>query len=374
MKRTLTLTLAALMLTGMLAAAEEPAAVPADETQSVTETAVTNYTLSLKDAIELALTDNPQINAADISIESGKTSLKAAKEARAKCKGRVNTIAYLNTDYAVEAAEKQLALAEKSKEQIKSKISYDVTQKYYNYKLLGHLLEIADSSLALANENLSIVNANYALGRISKIENDNAALSVESCEATKNTYLRNADIAKESFKIALNLEGDAEFTLTDDIDYEAYESVPQTDADAAIESRYDMSGLKVQAELADKNFNNIKRYSSENTAAYQTAYSSYIQADYTYTNTTKQMKIGIINYYNSILSAKDALDIANMTYDIQSRNYEAGKLKFEMGTISNIELTELLNKQSSARVDVENAKLNYKLAVEKYKYEISIGL
>ena len=374
MKRTFTLTLAALMLTGMLAAAEEPAAVTADETQSVTETAVTNYTLSLKDAIELALTDNPQINAADISIESGKTSLKAAKEARAKCKGRVNTIAYLNTDYAVEAAEKQLALAEKSKEQIKTKISYDVTQKYYNYKLLGHLLEIADSSLALANENLSIVNANYALGRISKIENDNAALSVEICESTKNTYLRNADIAKESLKIALNLKGDAEFTLTDDIDYEAYEAVPQTDADAAIESRYDMSGLKVQAELANKNFNNIKRYSSENTAAYQTAYSSYIQADYTYTNTTKQMKIGIINYYNSILSAKDALDIANMTYDIQSRNYEAGKLKFEMGTISNIELTELLNKQSSARVNAENAKLTYKLAVEKYKYEISIGL
>ena len=49
------------------------------------------------------------------------------------------------------------------------------------------------------------------------------------------------------------------------------------------------------------------------------------------------MKIGIINYYNSILSAKDALEIANMTYDIQSRNYEAGKLKFEMGTISNID-------------------------------------
>lgn len=374
MKRTLTMTLAVLMLMGMFAAAEESDAATADITPSVTETGVTNYTLSLSQAIELALADNPQINAADINTESCKTSVKAAKEARAKCNGRVNTIAYLNTDYAVEAAEKQLFLAEKSKEQIKSKISYDVTQKYYNYKLLCHLLEIADNSLALAKENLSVVNANYELGRISKIENDNAALSVESCEATKNTYIRNASIAKESLKIALNIENEAEFNLTDDINYEVYEAVPQTDAEAAIETRYDMSALKVQAELADKNFNNIKRYSSENTAAYQTAYSSYIQSDYTYTNSAKQMKIGIINYYNSILSAKDALEIANMTYDIQSRNYEAGKLKFEMGTISNIELTELLNKQSSAQADVENAKLNYKLAVEKYKYEITIGL
>lgn len=373
MKRKLTLIIAAFMLTGMIASAES-APTAENETSVSAESTVTDYTLSLAKAIELALTDNPQINAADINIESCKTSVKAAKEARAKCNGNVNTIAYLNTDYAVEAAEQQLALAEKSKEQIKSNISYDVTQKYYNYKLINHLINIADNSLTLAKENLSVVNANYALGRISKLENDNAALSVEACEVTKNTYMRNANIAKESLKIALNLSGDVNFNLTDDITYTAYESMPEKDAETALLSRYDISALKTQAYLAEKNFNNVKRYTSQNTAAYQTAYSSYIQADYTYTNTSKQMKIGIINYYNAILSAKEALEISEMTYDIQARNYEAGKVKFEMGTISNIDLTDLLNKQSAARVDVENAKLNYKLAVEKYKYEISIGL
>lgn len=380
MKRIISIILATLMFTCMFSYADEntQTAETAEtvETEQTDETAdsVTEYTLSLAQAIELALTENPQINAADINIESCQTSIKAAKESRAKCNGNVNTIAYLNAEYAVEAAQHQLALAEKSKEQIKSTVSYDVTQKYYNYKLLCHLIEIADNSLSLANENLAVVNANYELGRISQLEKDNASLSVESCEVTKNTYLRNADVAKESLKIALNISGDAIFNLTDDIDYEEYVSVPSTDAETAIETRYDVSALKTQSYLAEMNFNNIKRYTSQNTAAYQSAYSSYIQADYTYTNTLKQMKVGIINYYNSVLSAKEALDIAEMTYDIQKRNYEAGKVKFEMGTISNIDLTDLLNKQSSARVDVENAKLNYKLAVEKYKYEISIGL
>ncbi len=373
MKRTLTLILAVIMLGGTFAYAEETPIAAENETQTAAEAVPTDYTLSLAQAIELALTENPQINAADINIESCKTSIKAAKESRAKCRN-TSTIAYLNADYAVEAAEHQLALAEKSKEKIKSNISYDVTQKYYNYKLINHLIEIADNSLALAKENLAVVNANYTLGRISKLENDNAALSVQGCEVTKNTYVRNAEIAKESLKIALNLSGDVNFNLTDDINYEEYTSVSETDAEAALKSRYDIATLETQAYLAEKNFNNTKRYTSQNTAAYQTAYSSYIQADYTYTNTSKQMKIGIINYYNAILSAKEALEISEMTYDIQSRNYEAGKVKFEMGTISNIDLTDLLNKQSSARVDVENAKLNYKLAVEKYKYEITIGL
>lgn len=377
MKRILTIILSALMLTGMFAYAEETAAesVTAEENAAEeSEESTKEYTLSLAQAIELALTENPQLNAADINIESCKTSIKAAKEGRAKCHGNVNTVAYLNADYAVEAAERQLMLAEKSKEQIKSTVSYDVTQKYYNYKLICHLIEVSEDSLALANENLAVVNANYELGRISQLEKDNAALSVKSCEVTKNTYLRNADTAKESLMVALNITGKADFNLTDDINYEEYTSVPETDADTAVKTRYDMSALETQAYLAEKNFNGIKRYNSQNTAAYQSAYSSYIQADYTYTNTAKQMKIGIINYYNSVLSAKETLSIAEMTYDIQARNYEAGKVKFEMGTISNIDLTELLNKKSSARVDVENAKFNYKLAVEKYKYEISIGL
>jgi hypothetical protein len=45
-----------------------------------------------------------------------------------------------------------------------------------------------------------------------------------------------------------------------------------------------------------------------------------------------------------------------------------------MGMITNLELTKDLNELTTAMEDLENAKFTYKLAVEKYNYDITIGL
>lgn len=351
-----------------------PSVFAQETEQSSTEQTPAVLSLSLTQAIDMALTENPQITAADIKIKSCEVAISAAQEARAKYRSAYGTVMFLNSDYAVTAAKENLALAKKSKEQIKNKIAYDVTQKYYGYKLAGRLLAVAEESLLLAQENMSVVEKNHELGLLSSLEKDNASLSVNSCIATKDTYMRNLETAKEALLIALNADSSAELNLTDDIEYEDFTSEPFADSAAAIESRYDMNALKSSAFLASENFRIIKSYNSNNTANYHNAYSGHIQAEYTYENTKDMMVLNIKSLYNNILSSKDALSIAQATYDIHSRNYSAGKLRFEMGTISNIALTELHTKLSSSATELENAKMNYKLAVEKYKYEISTGL
>ena len=42
--------------------------------------------------------------------------------------------------------------------------------------------------------------------------------------------------------------------------------------------------------------------------------------------------------------------------------------------ITNLDLTSSINDLYSAQVSYANAKLTYRLAVEKYKYEITVGL
>ena len=60
--------------------------------------------------------------------------------------------------------------------------------------------------------------------------------------------------------------------------------------------------------------------------------------------------------------------------DIRERDYRASQIKYEMGLISNMELTSAMNELSQYRVQLQQARLTYRLAVDKYKYEISIGL
>ena len=63
-----------------------------------------------------------------------------------------------------------------------------------------------------------------------------------------------------------------------------------------------------------------------------------------------------------------------MQYEIDLKEYDAAKLKYELGMITNLELTSCINDLYSSQVNYANAKLGYRLAVEKYKYEITIGL
>jgi hypothetical protein len=78
--------------------------------------------------------------------------------------------------------------------------------------------------------------------------------------------------------------------------------------------------------------------------------------------------------YNTIVSSKDKMDIAEMQYNIKLREYNAAKIKYELGVIANVELTKAINDLYDAQVSYANAKLNYRMAIEKYEYEITTGL
>jgi outer membrane protein TolC len=78
--------------------------------------------------------------------------------------------------------------------------------------------------------------------------------------------------------------------------------------------------------------------------------------------------------YNNLLNAGDNLNLSKMELSIKNREYEASKIKYEIGVITNMELTDNLNKKLISEVDYEKAKLDYKLAKEKYEYEIKTGI
>jgi outer membrane protein TolC len=68
------------------------------------------------------------------------------------------------------------------------------------------------------------------------------------------------------------------------------------------------------------------------------------------------------------------MDISEMQYNIKRKEYNAAKLKYELGVIANVELTKAINDLYDAQVSYANAKLTYRMAIEKYKYEITTGL
>lgn len=336
-------------------------------------------TLSLDKAIETAKENNQQLSvndykkaAAEISLKSAYISQKDAKNAPVMFGDTATPLA--KKGYYVTAAQTNIKLLDLEREKINNNISYDVTEKYFNYILADKLVSIAESAEKLAKENLEIVNKYFELGMVAELEVKNAEAAVSKCTFTKESYIRNRSLAAENLKISLNIKGDIDFNLTDSIESEQYTGDVDAEITAAADTRYDIISLLEAYNLSKLNFEIVSIYNLSNTANYNTAYSQMLESEYNYENNKRLIELSIRNSYNNILTCSDNLASAQNDYNIKKLEYDVAKIKYDVGSITNTQLTQTMNALSASEVELENAKLASKLAVEKYKYEITAGL
>lgn len=349
--------------------------------------------LSLEAAINMALGNSPRIKAADAAIKSSELSLEVAEETSKEYRDMEKLVskipgvsmavnissgleqAYLKHGYYTDAAKVGVELAELSKTQTISSVAYEVTQMYYNVKLMEALVDITETGLHLAEDNLSLLESQYEAGYVSQLEVRNAKNSVMAAEYSLQGYKRNLEIAKKSFKISLQIDGfDGELCLTDEV---VIENIPENVdemTDKALESRYDMTALRKDYELKKSMFDITALYMSDSTASYYSAYSEYLKSEYTYNNTLKLMRIGLESEYAAILSAWDEIKKCESDLEVKTDIYESRKTMYDLGLITNLELTGALADLDSSRVQLENARVTYALALIKFGYNTTIGI
>ena len=351
------------------------------------EDKVKTYTLSLEDAKKMAYTDNLQLQAVEFKKQSSDISLKGAKESKSALKQKTNAMGKLGiataastqvglvrNGYYVDLFESQSELAKSELVQVQNKISYDVTEKYYNYKLAERLLEVYKNSGELAKTNYETIKKQYELGAAAKVDLEGAEAGVKQASAAAEAYERGLELSAENLAISLNVDYPCNFVLTDTLSFVPFESDVENDIKEAEGKRYDIKALKENERLSERYYTIIKNAFTDLSADAANAKSSWLQAQYTAESGIRGIKLGIRSSYNSVLSAAKDIEIAEINLDVSKQKHEAGRLKYEMGMITDSELTSLMNDYITAEVNFEKAKLAHKLAVEKYGYEITEGI
>lgn len=351
------------------------------------EDKVKTYTLSLEDAKKMAYTDNLQLQAVEFKKQSSDISLKGAKESKSALKQKTNAMGKLGiataastqvglvrNGYYVDLFESQSELAKSELVQVQNKISYDVTEKYYNYKLAERLLEVYKNSGELAKTNYETIKKQYELGAAAKVDLEGAEAGVKQASAAAEAYERGLELSAENLAISLNVDYPCNFVLTDTLSFVPFESDVENDIKEAEGKRYDIKALKENERLSERYYTIIKNAFTDLSADAANAKSSWLQAQYTAESGIRGIKLGIRSSYNSVLSAAKDIEIAEINLDVSKQKHEAGRLKYEMGMITDSELTSLMNDYITAEVNLEKAKLTHKLAVEKYGYEITEGI
>lgn len=337
------------------------------------------YTLSLEQAIEMAYTDCPEIETAKINKQNLQ---KQRKDAYITQKNSKNIpahasssfeLVYVQRGYYVNLFNKQLELSDEQLKKIRATIAYDTTQKYYNCKNALRLVGTAERALARAKDNLIIVEENFNLGMCTQLDVDNVKIAVEECEANLQNSINNLELAYDSFKIRLNIEGICEFVLNDDIEYIPFEANLESDTEKALSTRYDVKALKVTSELAKEYFD-ISSSLDDDSTIYFGAYTDYIQSTYNYKTGLKNIALVVKSDYYNVQNTASLVDINKKKLDHKISEFEVYKLRYDMGMITDLMLTGKSDEITAAEIAYENSLLSYKLAVEKYKYDITIGL
>lgn len=337
------------------------------------------YTLTLEEAIDIAINESPQLKASLAKKEDTKIQLKSAKETKSQYRELTNIpittayeLVYIKNGYYVHSYEKALELADYEYKQIEAQIAYKVTEKYFTVKNCERLVEIAENSYNLVLENYNNAKLSYELGMISKNELDSAKVSLMQAEFTLESYKNNLDIAKEDFKISLRKNDEnCDFVLTSNLTVTDFETNLSEDLVTAENSRYDIVSLKTNYELS-KEYLDLTLGAA--TARKSAAQNSYITAEYNYTNNKSLILLGIKSSYNNISSTRNNVTLANENLNLKKNAYEIAKVQYEQGLITNTELLTSLINVYTAEVEYENSKLNYMLAADKYKYDIQIGI
>ena len=360
--------------------------VHADEIEETENTVPAEYTLSLKGAIELALVNNPQLvanehtqNANKINIKSARMTKSSAEKAQ-KMATQYGVFSATTVDelcvrkgYYVNAAIAQYDLSVLEKSRIEASIAYNVTNAYYNAVLMDMLVQAADNKYKLSVENQLVVNSQYALGLIPELSYKNADISVDSAKTLYDGYVLSRDIALMNLANLLNIDKNSKIILTDTIEVKEFTSDTKSDIASAMETRYDIIALNKQVELSNEYFSHTKAF-TESSAVYNTAYADTVNKQYQLDMAKDNIELAILSQYNKIYTDYCAIALAQRTYDMRFAEYEAAKLQYELGMITNIELTEKINNLYDTQTELFQAKLNYTMSVEKYKYDITIGL
>lgn len=337
------------------------------------------YVLTLDEAIKLALANDPAYKNFDSAELNAQKQLDKAYKDQRDMKGPIRipegiANAAVKQGYYIEQAKIGKETTKRSKFQYECKTAYLITQSYYNVKLAEDMIETTRTAYELALKNKKSIDLQFSLGMVSQLDVNKAGYSVNETKAQVDKNERNLALAIKSFATSLFIEEtDASFTLTDEIVYEDFKANLMEDTAKAIDNRLDLYQLKSVYSQAEK-YTNVTALLGQTSAQHSDAVQSKLSAETNYKNAVRQTDIFINSTYNAVLDAYDALKLAEENYSIRQQEYDISVIQYDIGMITNEQLISSMNFATSSKIQLDNAKLTYKLAVEKYNYEIAIGL
>lgn len=302
----------------------------------------TRENLDIDTATEMALKNSTELKTANLSLELSEKQVESSQNTvdyNTGSNGLQSILSLIKNQASYKNSEEEKAVTEQ-------KIAYEMEQSFIEILNLERDIEISERNIDIQEKNLNISRAKYNMGLLSKQELNEAESSFEKSKENIETQKTNLKNAFKNLNIIIG-ESDTskEYNLLIDVEYNLLE------IETSIETYAEARTLEsVAVKNAERNLQVTKQsYVVEQvsdtgtTVSLMQAENSVSTSEMSLSDMKENMENQIVNLYNTIKSLETSIENNKKQLSDLNKNLEIAKLKYDMGSISEIELLQAEN-------------------------------
>lgn len=330
--------------------------------------------LTLEDALNIALQNNPTIEQAKLKLEKSEVEYDKGKsfirknEDDIKNKYGENSTTYLeqitknkiSNDLSWEISQKEyLGTVDKQKK--------EVEKMYFNVLHAQKSLEIQEENLKLAKDFYENTKQKFEIGTVTETDVSNSELNYQKSKKDFLLAQNNLESTKMSLNIILGYDVMNELILIDELDYESFENTDIIkNIDKALEYRTDLLNSQLSYEMKKIDFEVVSRRYPEIVFEYREKEISFKEAEKTLENTKKIIEMDVRNKYSSVENKYESIKISQRSVELAQKVFDNTILSYNIGKALLTDVQQAQIKLHSENLVLAQDILDYNIAILEF--------
>lgn len=328
--------------------------------------------LTLEQAIEMALANNNQVELNRLSIEKAKLKLQQDKFGARK----IPEEAVTNYDVAMGkyiapmASQMELTIAEAQAEVREKALKLQVENNYYELLKKKAALDNAKNSLIRAQEQLRIAQESYKAGVSAQNEVIGAEVGVAAKEAAVLTAQNDFDKAVMDLAQTLGLKLDAKIVPATQFSFQPLTVDLAAEVEKVLQSDVAIIGAREGLKVAEAIFEQASGFYTPNVFMYREAEYGVEEAKVKLKKAQDEAELKVRKAYLDLQSAQKGYETLEKSMESAQESYRVAKLRFEAGVATRLEMEQAADKLSEQEARLMETLYAYNLAAAQFKYGI----
>ena len=341
--------------------------------------------ISLNDALDLALKNNPDMELADLSVRKAKVEYDSARKTANRIdpdtvfsgSDPTNTPAAqyqmgLAIWYQPKATEVAYLLAQKYKDLSENKLKLSVETTYYNVLKAQKNLAIKRENLKYFQDQLKIAQTGYKIGTRAKVDVTVAESAVASYQALVVTEENNyrSNVIDLNRLMGLDLDITLKLTSQPSLDKISAEIDVDGTIKDALDNNVSILEYKKKSEVAKVMADVARRFNGPGIPVYSTSEIDAQTAEVSVSKQSALLKAAIKKSYFSLVTLEQSMDWQTKEVEKAKENARVYALKYEAGLATSLDAKKAVIDLEQAEVNLSQSIYQYNTLKSSFKYGI----